>query len=692
MNRPAAPALLALAIAASLGSVSAADAAALISKDLQSRIAAAGTHQVIVTWTDPAVATKLATISTRVRTLRQLPMSGALLTSTQVKQVATWPGVESIYWNAPLKLLNYEAGEITGGHIVHDQLGVTGAGVTIAVIDSGIDATHPDLPMPGKVAQNVKIVGDLGLAGTTMYQENVPNTDTSSGHGTHVAGIAGGTGEASLGDARRPRYYAGIAPDSKLVGLGTGEGLNILFALEGFDYALANQQRYGIDIITNSWGTSESVYDPNSPVNRASYEAYRRGMVVAFAAGNDGPAEDTINPYALVPWVISVGSGTKAGELSDFSSRGIAGDPYKHVDLVAPGSDICSTRAPLTALGNLGPVVNPTYPSYTHYYTCMSGTSMATPFVAGVAALLLEVNPALSPDQVETILVQTAKPMPAYPFHWVGGGYIDVLRAVDKASTTTGTRQGFLQGVTAWSSAGQWLGVTDANAQLAYTGTWTNTALAGATDGVYRKASVSKKSVPRVDLAFYGQGLQLRFPRDSKGGVADVYVDGANVGTINFYSATATTGGRFAIPDLDRGLHVVQLRGVKGNVYFDGALTDGRLVATRATQVEDKQTFTGTIGPSAENLEIDEFPIEVGTDTLLVKATVGWQGGVDIDFALVDPDGVEVATAATLGNPESLEFAVNRPGTYKYRVKGYATVLANYTVESTQVRAVVTAQ
>jgi serine protease AprX len=76
----------------------------------------------------------------------------------------------------------------------------------------------------------------------------------------------------------------------------------------------------------------------------------------------------------------------------------------------------------------------------------------------------------------------------------------------------------------------------------------------------------------------------------------------------------------------------------------------------------------------------------------MVKATLGWQGGVDVDFALVDPDGVEVASGATLGNPETLEFAVNRPGTYKYRVKGYATVLANYTLQSTVSRAVVTAQ
>src|SRR5688572_28333100 len=133
------PVLLALAIAVGLGAAPAANADALISKDLQSRLLLLGPHQVIVTWTDPAVASRLATISPRVRTLSQLPMSGALLTSAQVKQVAAWPGVESIYWNAPLKLLNYEAGEITGGHVVHDQVGLTGAGVTIAVIDSGID-------------------------------------------------------------------------------------------------------------------------------------------------------------------------------------------------------------------------------------------------------------------------------------------------------------------------------------------------------------------------------------------------------------------------------------------------------------------------------------------------------------------------------------------------------------------------
>ncbi|MHB8912455.1 MAG: S8 family serine peptidase, partial [Lysobacter sp.] len=527
----------------------------------------------------------------------------------------------------------------------------------------------------------------LGLTGTTTYLENQPNTDTSSGHGTHVAGTVAGIGFASAGDERRPNYYSGIAPHAALIGLGTGEGLNILFALQGFDYALANQQRYSIDIITNSWGSSTSVYDPNNPINKASYEAYRRGMVVAFAAGNDGPAEDTLNPYAIVPWVINVGSGTKTGDLSDFSSRGVAGDPYKHIDVVAPGSGICSTRAPGTAVGALGPVVDPAHPTYSAYYHCISGTSMATPFVAGSAALLLEANPELSPDQIEQILMQSATAMPTYAYHQVGGGYINVLNAVDLASRTTGNRQAFLNGATAWSSQGIWNTVADTAPLLAYSGAWQSVSRAGSTDGAYRKATVTKKSVPRLNLAFQGKAMQLLYPRDSKGGLADVYVDGISRGRISFFDAS-NSNGRFALANLTSGLHRVEVRGVQGAVYFDGALLDGSLFATNTRLVEETQTFTGTMGPSAQNLEVDEFTIEVGNDVTTIKAVLGWTGGVDVDFSLLDPSGVEVASGATLANPETLEYAVTEPGTYTYQVKGFATVLANYNLESTVIKAV----
>jgi subtilisin family serine protease len=695
MNRPIPsailPTTLGLAIALAMLAPGAARADALLSPDLQARFATAPTHDVIVTFRDRSQMSRLATLTANLRLLKELPMAGARLTTAQVKAVAAWPGVESIYFNAPLKYYNYGAGEYTRGHVVQDTLGLRGKGITVAIIDSGIDGTHPDLAK--NIVQNVKIVGDLDLVGASAYVENLPDTDTSSGHGSHVAGIVAGSGEASINDPRRSRYFAGIAPEASLVGISTGEGINILFALEGFDYALQNQQRYGIDVISNSWGTSTSVYDPNSPVNKASYEAYRRGMVVAFAAGNDGPDDDTINPYALVPWVIDVASGTKTGDLSDFSSRGIPGDFYKHVDIVAPGSSILSTKALGTPLPYTGPVLDATDPSYSVYYAALSGTSMATPFIAGTAALLLQANPDLSPDQIELILTKTAHPMavPGYGYHAIGAGYVDVLDAVDLASKTTGTRAGFLQGVTAWSSQGKWVALADGDALASYDGSWSRVAAAGATDGGYRKASVSKKSAPRVRFAFQGKSFQIQYPRDAKGGLADVYVDGVNRGQVNFYAATAGYTGRFPFTAETSALHVVELRGVKGDVYFDGALVDGRLFATNTTLVDESQQFTGLMGPSANNLEVDSYPITVGSDTTTIKASLGWTGGVDIDFALLDPDGVEVASGASLGNPEVLEYAPTRPGTYTYQVRGYAAVIANYTLTSTQTRATTTA-
>jgi subtilisin family serine protease len=690
MTRPT-RSLLALAVAAGLwtATLSApAEAAAQISDDLFQRFATASVHEVIVTFSDRSQMTRLSLLTPNVVRLSQLPMAGAVLTTAQIQQVAAWPGVESIHFNAPLRYYNYEAGEITGGHAVHDRIGLKGKGVTVAVLDSGVDATHPDLKLGANVLQNVKVLGDLDTLGITQTIENLPNTDTSSGHGTHVAGTVAGSGEASKDDPRRARYYAGIAPEASLVGIGAGEAIAVLHALQGFDYALANQQRYGIDVITNSWGGGNG-FDPSDPISQASYEAYRRGIVVLFAAGNDGPAEDTLSTHASDPWVIAVGSGTKSGDLSDFSSRGVAGDFYKHIDVVAPGSDINSTRALATPLPALGPLLDTTNPTYPVYYAGMSGTSMATPFVAGTVALLLEANPNLSPDQIEQILVETATPMPAYGYHVVGGGYIDVFDAVERAANTVGKRAEFLSGVTAWSSGGQWNRIGDNNALIAYSGAWQSASLPAASDGSYRQASVSKKSVPRLNFAFAGNAAQLAYPRNNKGGLADVYVDGVNRGRISYYNAT-TDIGRLPLTGLADGVHQVELRGIQGSVYFDGALLDGALLRTNTRMVDETETFTGTIGPSANNLEVDEFPFEVGTDVITVKATLGWLGGVDIDFSLVDPAGNEVASGASLSNPETLEFAVAVPGTYKYRVKGYAVALANYTLTSTETRAVVT--
>ncbi|MGH8309445.1 MAG: S8 family serine peptidase, partial [Steroidobacteraceae bacterium] len=546
-----------------------ASAAAVIDPVLEQRLAAGpGPHEVVITFRRPDDSAALASLGVRFSPLPQLSMAGTVLTTAQIRTVGTWDSVESIYFNAPLTYSNYTSGEITGGHYVHDQLGVRGVGSTIAVLDSGIDANHPDLAFGSKVTQNVKLVGDLGLIGTSMFIENVPNTDTSSGHGTHVSGTAGGTGAASGGDIRRPFFYAGIAPEATLIGLGAGEGLSIFHALLGFEWSLANQQRYGIDIITNSWGGGDgNAFDPSNPINRASYEAYSRGMVVSFAASNSGPDEDTLSQYAIAPWVINVAAGTSTKELAGFSSRGVAGDAIKHPDVTAPGNLITSTRAVGTVVGALGPVVDPNHPDYTVYYHTISGTSMATPFVAGTAALLLSVNPQLSPDQVEQILIDTADAMPGYEFHEVGAGYIDVREAVERAQTTAGERVAFMAGDTAWSAQGNWNTFADGDARLSYFGRWRVRTSAAASDGSYHEASARGGGSLRAK--FTGTVMKLLFPTNPQGGVADVYVDGAKRGTVSFYSATAASSSA-PFAGLGPGAHALELRPMKGNTYVDG--------------------------------------------------------------------------------------------------------------------------
>jgi serine protease AprX len=215
------------------------------------------------------------------------------------------------------------------------------------------------------------------------------------------------------------------------VGLGAGETLLVLTALESFDWVLAHRAQYGIRVISNSWGTSGS-FSPNDPINVASQAAHDAGLVVVFAAGNSGPGQNTLNPYCVAPWVICVAAGLKDGRtLADFSSRGIPGDPLYHPTLTAPGVDIAAARA------STGLVIDTFFAADVSdlgtdavYYAAASGTSMATPHVSGTAALILEANPALTPDQVKSALQASATPMPGYASYEVGAGYLNAYRAV----------------------------------------------------------------------------------------------------------------------------------------------------------------------------------------------------------------------------------------------------------------------
>ncbi|MFC0273049.1 S8 family serine peptidase [Metabacillus herbersteinensis] len=382
--------------------------------------------------------------------MKSLPIVGILATKDQVEKLSEQDQILSLYLNEKLEYFNSDSTAITGVEKVRtDQtfqkinngLPFSGKDIGVVINDSGVDGTHKDLEFGRNLVQNVLASTNLNSLSPQLlpitYKEDVVNTDTNSGHGTHVAGTVGGTGTLSGGK------YEGVAPGADLIGYGSGAALFILDGIGGFDYAITHQQQYNIRVITNSWGSSGD-FEPSDPINIASKKAYDRGITVLFAAGNSGPGENTHNPYAKAPWVVSVGAGVKDGTLADFSSRGtkgvggtfeVDGKEWTWEDrptLTAPGVDIISTRtiAPVALLG-ADKDAELIEPAYLPHYTTSSGTSMATPHVAGIVALLLEADPTLSPEEIKDLLQKTATNMPGYEEWEVGAGYVNAYTAID---------------------------------------------------------------------------------------------------------------------------------------------------------------------------------------------------------------------------------------------------------------------
>lgn len=305
---------------------------------------------------------------------------------------------------------------------------VDGSGVGVAIVDSGIDATNPDLAWcgaPGADQQTCQTVLNFKVACSTPILINVntgqcfgpvafvdvPDSDTTSGHGTHVAGTAAGSGVA--GDGR----YAGVAPGAKLYGFGSGEGLSIVVLNAAaslqwiYDHGLA--QDPPIRVVNNSYGGAGD-YDERSVINKlATALVEERDITVVFAAGNSGGNGSTVQTSSYGnnpnPGVIQVANyndantGTRNGDLSGTSSRGHAQRPETWPDLAAPGTFITSTCKVGTVACSLGPQTN-----YPPHYGNMSGTSMAAPHVTGAISFLYQADPDITPARVRELLTSTA--------------------------------------------------------------------------------------------------------------------------------------------------------------------------------------------------------------------------------------------------------------------------------------------
>jgi serine protease AprX len=318
-----------------------------------------------------------------------------------------------------------------------------GAGVTIAVVDSGV-ALHPDIQTL-TAAVDFTAAGQLaqGITGLLPGEGNLADPANSvdpNGHGTHVAGILVGTGAQSA-DA----HIRGVAPEANLVsvrvldGAGRGQTSDVL---AGLQWILSHKAQYGIRVVNISLG--HPVFEPADadPLVQGVDALWDAGVVVVCSAGNNGrDGYVTVTSPCNSRKVITVGA-TNAHHTADisddtittYSSRGpTALDLVAKPDLVAPGNRVVSLRSPGSQLDLLFPerrmAGDPSNPSVKEYYE-MSGTSMASPIVAGTAALMIEQDPSLNPGTVKARLMASArKPATGDPLV-TGAGLLDILGAL----------------------------------------------------------------------------------------------------------------------------------------------------------------------------------------------------------------------------------------------------------------------
>ena len=303
--------------------------------------------------------------------------------------------------------------------------------VVACIVDTGVDVSHVDL-------NQGQVIGwkDLVNARTSPYDDN--------GHGTHVAGILAGQGDGTW-SYRGVAYGTALVVVKALDAQGTGSTTTIL---SGVNYCVANKTTYNIRIINMSLGSSASS-DGTDALSRAVNAAADAGIVPVVAAGNAGPGASTIGSPGAAAKAITVCSIADVGEKgffeSTFSSRGPTADGRIKPDVCAPGENITSVRA---GSGN--------------GYTTLSGTSMATPFVAGVVGLMLDANPNLTPGSIKSDLMSTAQDWRSSGTDTeTGAGRLQAYDAIKLAGGFTGTGPGVPSHFSSWTQSLAGTGASD---------------------------------------------------------------------------------------------------------------------------------------------------------------------------------------------------------------------------------------
>lgn len=378
----------------------------------------------------------------------------AYLTPAEIATLAAHPGVDVIVADNPVFGLDHrDSMSVTnlaiglGDVAAPSAGGPAGRGVTVAILDSGV-ATTSDL-------------GESRLVAWVDLVHNKKRPYDDAGHGTFVAGLIAGDGTASLPLAEggfAEVQFRGVAPAADIACVKvldkTGQG-RASTVIAGIAWTIANRDRYGIDVLNLSIGSNPTGPVETDPIARAVEAAWKRGITVVCAAGNEGEfgLGGILSP-GNSPYAITVGAtdtrqtaDTADDTVTTYSSMGpTLWDEYAKPDLVAPGNRLVSVRArgsyidrwfpenviPVTTYASAAPAG--TEPAY----VMLSGTSTSSPVVAGAAALLLEKDPGATPDDVKLRLMATADPLPGAGVHQQGAGLLDVDEALGDASTSDG--------------------------------------------------------------------------------------------------------------------------------------------------------------------------------------------------------------------------------------------------------------
>jgi serine protease AprX len=315
--------------------------------------------------------------------------------TSDIAELSDSDRVEYIWPDLPVHTcLDHSIGQIQVAQVW--EAGFRGTGIKLGIVDTGIDANHPDFV--GRIVANKSFVTG-------------EDTHDYAGHGTHVASIAAGSGAKSNGK------YRGVAPEASLYiakVLNRNGGGSMSDVMAGIEWAV----QQGVQVINLSLGSSVSCDGTDALSTMCDAAVQQRGIVLCVAAGNEGPNARTVGSPGCAREVITVGSVNENNQISTFSSRGPTADGRIKPDIIFPGEWITAAQSEGTQAGQV----------VESGYVALRGTSMATPHTAGSVCLLLQAKSDLTPYQVKQLLTETAQNL-GQPGNTQGSGLARVFDA-----------------------------------------------------------------------------------------------------------------------------------------------------------------------------------------------------------------------------------------------------------------------